>query len=59
MTDLAVFPVQIDTNEPKMAQIFQKHTKAVQKWSKSYSVLIPPPLGSLMDKNQIDRQKIG
>ena len=51
MTYLAVFPVQKDTHKPKMAQICQKYTKAVQKWSKSYSVLIPPPLGFLMDKN--------
>ena len=50
MTYLAVFPVQKDTHKPKMAQICQKYTKAVQKWSKSYSVLIPPPLGFLIAK---------
>ena len=56
---LAVFTFQKDTHKPKMAQICQKYTKPVQKWSKSYSVLIPPPLGFLMDKNRWADRKLG
>ena len=59
VTYLAVFPVQKDTHKPKMAQICQKYTKVVQKWSKSYSVLIPPPLGFLMDQNKWADRKLG
>ena len=50
MTYLPVFPVQKDTHKHKMAKICQQCTKAVQKRSKSYSVLNPPPLGFLMTK---------